>query len=51
MRQYHDFDLDIKKVQAQNDDTQNGYAYLVKDFDARRLTADWLLTSCSGHCR
>lgn len=67
MGQYNDFDLDIRTVQAQNNNL-TGLPYEAKDngdgvvtgsiqvcparaSDTCYASCGWLLTSCSAHCR
>lgn len=46
MGQYKDFDLDIKKVQEQNNNTNQDVVQ-----EAATASCGWLTTSCSAHCR
>ena len=56
MGNYNDFDLDIKKLQAENDNTNagltNNYVHNgALNVDTCSFTCGWLTTSCSGHCK
>lgn len=46
MGQYNDFDLDIKKVQTQDNNNSQDAAQ-----EAATASCGWLTTSCSAHCR